>query len=171
MSPDQRYMEEKLYMLELVNRERRLRRLTPLVLGDNVTAQLHAEALTDECFLSHWGLDGLKPYMRYNLAGGYQGNAENVAGGNYCPSRSIRYAPVSDIQKEIQEAVDGWMDSPGHRESMLDPWARRVNIGLEWRLYNFTAVQQFEVDYVEYAQLPALEGTTLTVAGTLKNGM
>ena len=32
-SPDQRYMEEKLYMLELVNNERSLRRLTPLVLG------------------------------------------------------------------------------------------------------------------------------------------
>ena len=170
-SPDQRYMEEKLYMLELVNNERSLRRLTPLVLGDNVAAQLHAEALTDECFLSHWGLDGLKPYMRYSLAGGYQGNAENVAGGNYCPSRSIRYAPVSDIQKEIEEAVEGWMDSPGHREAMLDPWARKINIGLEWRLYNFTAVQQFEGDYVEYAQLPALEGTTLTVAGRLKNGM
>jgi len=93
-SPDQRYIEEKRYMLELVNDERNVMGLTPLVLGSNVAAQLHAEALSDECFLSHWGLDGLKPYMRYSLAGGYQANAENVAGSSYCPSRSTLYAPA-----------------------------------------------------------------------------
>ena len=128
-------------------------------------------ALSDECFLSHWGLDGLKPYMRYSLVGGYQANAENVAGSSYCPSRSTLYAPVSDINRGIEEAMEGWMDSPGHREAILDPWARKVNIGLEWGMYNFTAVQQFEGDYVEYALLPTLEGTTLTVVGRLKNGM
>ena len=29
-------------------------------------------------------MDGLKPYMRYSLAGGYQANGENGSGLNYC---------------------------------------------------------------------------------------
>ena len=62
-------------MLELINDERVSAGLNPVVLGDNAAAQLHAEASLENCFSSHWGIDGLKPYMRYSLAGGYQSNA------------------------------------------------------------------------------------------------
>ena len=145
--------------------------LGPVVMGSNVAAQLHAEASIEECFASHWNLDGLKPYMRYSLAGGYQGNAENVAGSDYCPSRFAFYAPVSDIRQEIRETMDGWMGSPGHREAIMDPWVKKVNLGLEWSTYNFSAVQQFEGDYVEYVELPAIAGDVLTVTGRVKDGL
>ena len=158
-------------MLELINAERSLQGLAPVVLGRNIVAQLHAEAAVEECFASHWGLDGLKPYMRYSLAGGYQANAENVWGNGYCPSRTLFYAPVSDIEQEIRDAMEGWMDSPGHRSAILDPWARKVNIGIWWSDYNFTAIQQFEGDYVEYESLPAIEGGILTITGKVKNGI
>ena len=109
--------------------------------------------------------------MRYSLAGGYQANVENVAGSDYCPSRFAFYAPVSDIRLEIRETMDGWMDSPGHREAIMDPWAEKVNVGLEWSTYSFSAVQQFEGDYVEYVELPTIEGDVLTAAGRVKNGL
>ncbi len=67
--------------------------------------------------------------------------------------------------------MEGWMDSPGHRSAILDPWARKVNIGIWWSAYNFTAVQQFEGDYVEYTQLPAIGGSILTITGKVKNGI
>ena len=67
--------------------------------------------------------------------------------------------------------MEGLMDSPGHRSAILDPWARKVNIGIEWGHYNFTAVQQFEGDYVEYARLPAIEGNILIITGKVKNGI
>ena len=169
--PEQRYIKEKRYMLELINAERIREGLEPVVLGSNVAAQLHAEASIEECFASHWDLDGLKPYMRYSLAGGYQANVENVAGSDYCPSRFAFYAPVSDIRLEIRETMDGWMDSPGHREAIMDPWAEKVNVGLEWSTYSFSAVQQFEGDYVEYVELPTIEGDVLTAAGRVKNGL
>ena len=69
--PGVSHIEEKRYMLELINAERIEVGLHPVALGDNVAAQVHAEASLKYCFSSHWGIDGLKPYMRYSLAGGY----------------------------------------------------------------------------------------------------
>ena len=67
-------------MLQLINEERVRAGVAPVVLGDNIAAQLHAESALENCFSSHWGINGLKPYMRYSLAGGYQSNAENGYG-------------------------------------------------------------------------------------------
>ena len=117
-----------------------------VVLGDNVAAQLHAEASLDGCFSSHWGIDGLKPYMRYSLAGGYQSNGENGHGIGYCieSTERLRYRPIADVDQEIREAMEGWMDSPGHRRNILRPWHKKVNIGLAWDTHNFNAIQHFE---------------------------
>ena len=76
--PDQRHIEVKRRMLEIINENRTAAGLAPLVLGDNAAAQLHAEASLEGCFLSHWDPNGLKPYMRYSLAGGYQSNSSYV---------------------------------------------------------------------------------------------
>ena len=67
-------------MLELINIAREDAGVPPVALGDNDAAQLHAESALANCFGSHWGIDGLKPYMRYSLAGGYQSNGENGLG-------------------------------------------------------------------------------------------
>ena len=157
-------------MLELINAERIQAGLDPVVLGDNVAAQLHAEASLNGCFSSHWGLDGLKPHMRYSLAGGYQSNGENGLGSNYCIKAYERYQTISDVDQEIREAIENWIDSPGHRDNILRPYHKQVNIGLAWDRYNFKAVQQFEGDYVEYDRLPAIDGGMLSFSGTVKNG-
>ena len=157
-------------MLELINGERVDAGLSPVILGDNIAAQLHAEASLKGCFLSHWGMDGLKPYMRYTLAGGYQSNAENVLGLDYCIQWYENYEPLSGIEAEVREAMEGWMSSPGHRDNILRPGHRKVNIGLAWDRYNFAAVQHFEGGYVEYQQLPALEGGFLTLSGNVVDG-
>ena len=73
-------LEQKQYMLELINGERTKAGVPMVALGENVAAQLHAEEALAGCYASHWGADGLKPYMRYSLAGGYQSNGENGSG-------------------------------------------------------------------------------------------
>ena len=158
-------------MLTLINAERTQAGLNPVVLGDNVAAQLHAEAGLEGCFSSHWGLDGLKPYMRYSLAGGYQSNAENGHGIDYCVKASDRHQPLANVQLAIREAMEGWMDSPGHRDNILRPPHKKVNIGLAWDRYNFVAIQHFEGDYVEYDRLPSIENGVLSMAGIVKNGV
>ncbi len=188
ISPALRHLELKQYMLELINEERAAAGLDPVVLGDNIAAQLHAESATENCFGSHWGVDGLKPYMRYSLAGGYQSNGENWHGStgwyqrngttwssiDYCLTKSSRGFPPfvtnSNITQKIRNAMEGWMNSPGHRRNILTSTHRKVNIGLATDGYNFGAVQHFEGDYVVYDTMPSIDGRTLMLSGKTKNG-
>ena len=151
-------MAEKEYMLELINEERDRLALPLLELGTNSAAQLHAESALEHCFSSHWGVDGLKPYMRYSLAGGYQSNGENGSGMDYCVKASDGYRALQSIDLEIREMMDGWMDNPGHRRNLLGRWHKKVNIGLAWNRYNLMGYQHFEGDYVEYGSLPTNRG-------------
>ena len=170
VSPDLRHIEEKRYMLSLINAERKKAGVGAVILGDNVAAQVHAEAALDNCFSSHWGVDGLKPYMRYSLAGGYQSNGENVSGLDYCIKASDGYRANGPIKQEIWEAMDSLMNSPGHRRQILYPAHKMVNIGLAWDRYNIKVVQHFEGNYTEYDRLPSIENGVLTFSGKTRNG-
>ena len=171
-SPHLRYFEEKQYMLGLINAARIYAGVPPVELGDNIAAQLHAESALANCFSSHWGIDGLKPYMRYSLAGGYQSNGENGHGSDYCIKASDRYKAIHSVKQEIDDAMEGWMDSPGHRGNILDRSHKKVNIGLAWDRYNFLAYQHFEGGYVEYDELPSLDANgILSISGATKNGV
>ena len=168
--PAQRHYDFKVYMLELINAEREKIGVPPVTLGDNIAAQLHAENSLANCFSSHWGVDGLKPYMRYSLAGGNQSNAENGSGSDYCIKAREGYRALGSIQAEIRDTMDGWMNSPGHRRNLLDKWHKKVNIGLAWNRFNFAAYQHFEGAYVEYDQAPIIEGGILSLLGQASNG-
>ena len=170
-SPASRHIAEKQYMLELINAERKKTGLSSVTLGDNTVAQLHAEAALENCFHSHWGVDGLKPYMRYSLAGGYQSNGENGLGLNYCITATDGYTRLGSIRQEIREAIASWMGSPGHRRNLLDPSHRKVNIGIAWDRYNTAMYQHFEGDYVEYDGLPTVANGVLSLSGTAKQGV
>ena len=170
VSPDQRHIEEKRYMLSLINAERKKAGVGAVALGTNIAAQLHAESGLDNCFSSHWGVDGLKPYMRYSLAGGSQSNGENGSGLDYCIKAADGYAANSPIKREIDETMAGWMRSPGHRRNLLDPQHKKVNIGIAWDNYNTQMYQHFEGDYVEYNRLPSIENGVLSFSGKTRNG-
>ena len=145
-------------MLELINAERDKANAPPLTLGDNIAAQLHAEASLAGCFSSSWGLDGLKPYMRYTLAGGYQRNTQINSGINYCIQAGDNYAPLDDIESEIRSFIDRLAASS---DDLLDRWDRQVNIGLAWDDYNRKIVLQFAGNYAEYTQPPSLNYSVL----------
>ena len=108
--------------------------------------------------------------MRYSLAGGYQANAENGSGLDYCITEADSYAEIGSVEQEIREAMAGWMESPGHRSTILDPWHRAVNVGLAWDRFNFVAIQHFEGGYVEYRQLPEIREGHLVLEGAVTNG-
>ena len=176
--PSQRHLSLKQLMLELINEARREAGAPDVRLGTNAAAQLHAEQMVAGCFHSHWGLDGLKPYMRYSLLGGYQNNAENVLeqnlwprGGNPCAVRASAERP--ELEQLVRDAMTGWLNSPGHRRTLLDPSHRLVNIGIAWRggeHYIFRAVQHFEGDYVRLNAPVSLAAGVLTLSGRIVNG-
>ena len=158
----------KEYMLELINEARAAASVPAVTLGDNRAPQIHAESSIADCFGSHWGLDGLKPYMRYSLAGGYQSNGENGLGSDYCPS-NVR--TLTNIEQVVRDAMEGWVGSPGHRRNILAPWHRKVSIGLAWNRQYYAAYQHFEGGYVEYDRLPAIDANgVLSLSGRVKNG-
>ena len=156
--PAERHIEVKRRMLETINNDRAAAGLTPLVLGENAAAQLHAEASLAGCFSSHWDLNGLKPYMRYSLAGGYQVNSSYVVGSDYCIVATDGY--------RARDSVVNWMS-----ENTLDWKHRKVNVGLAWDEYNTAVVLQYEGDYVRYGQLPVMEDGILAMSGTVGNGV
>ena len=169
-SPALRDLAEKRYMLQLINQERGKAGVPPVVLGNNPAAQIHAEASLAGCASGHWSLDGLKPWMRYSLAGGYHYMKENVAGNSYCVTAEDGFRRLTDHEEYVRRLMAGWVGSPGHRATMVDPHVTKVSIGLAWDTYDAFGVQVFETDYVEYEQSPTLEDGVLRLAGRVSNG-
>ena len=156
-------------VLDLTNNARRLAGLRPVRLGANLAPQEHAEDMAEHCFLSHWGTNGMKPYMRYSLAGGVQANAENVSGWSFCPADPSRY-PQRSLAEKAQEAFEGLMNSPGHRDNILRPAHRVLHLGMAYRAPNFWLAQQFSGHYATFAQLPEIENGQLSFDMTACNG-
>ena len=63
-----------------------------------------------------------------------------------------------------------FLDSPGHRQSMLDPNHRKVGIGISYRPPTIWFVQLFVGDYIEYRTKPTIESGNLNLSGKTKNG-
>ena len=114
--------------------------------------------------ISHWNLDGLKPYMRYSLAGGYHNNGENWFGQQ-------RWAASADtnIEPDIEDAMNWLMNSPGHRDTILDPWYRKVSLGLSYDSRSFVAIQHFEGSYImEFEELPKISNGIFSMTGVAR---
>lgn len=163
--PPSAMAEGRQLMLDLINGERHRAGLDPVTMGNNTAAQSHADNMLEDCFASHWGLDGLKPYMRYTLAGGYQSNAENVSGSIYCAGNN---SPET-IDEGVREAMWGLMASPGHRDVILNPHYSMVSIGIANDGYNTMVVQQFEREFVHFEALPEISKGILTFSAVINH--
>ncbi len=106
--------EEK--MVNLVNQERAKVRVEPVRVDRTMTsvAEAHARDMFLRRYFSHVTPEGLTAGDRLEKAG----VTFTVAGEN------IAYAP------DLTTAHDGLMNSPGHRQNILDPSFRRIGIGI-----------------------------------------
>ena len=164
----QRNLPEKEFLLRLINEARADAGVPPVRLGDSPVAQLHAEDMLEHCFISHWGTDGLKPYMRHSLAGGMDPNGENVYSRNECGHIDTWFIWTGDIDKTIRHAQEALLGSPGHRLTMLHPAYTEVNLGLAWNWTTFKLVQHFRARSVAMAEPPSLRDGSLTLRATLQ---
>ncbi|HUU65612.1 MAG TPA: CAP domain-containing protein [Dehalococcoidales bacterium] len=166
------YQHEELvaYALELINIDREANGLEPVTLGSNNAAQKHAEERLANKYLSHWGMDGLKPYMRYTLAGG-----ENYEAENGFSTETIWYGGRDpsyrrDPKEMLEQAQEGLMTSPGHRKNILDKWHKKVNLGIAYDNERLDLVQQFEGDYIDFSELPSISDSVLSMTGKVTIG-
>ena len=155
----------KLDMLDLINLARESAGLTPVSLGVNSAAQAHADDMLNRGYLSHWGIDGLKPYMRYTIAGGEDYVVENISGPAGTSSASNQ--SKIDSKESIRQTHAGLMNSPGHRRNILDKWKTTVNLGIACNDYSCAVAQQFERDYVHFGKKPNMLSGILTLTGVM----
>jgi hypothetical protein len=143
--------ELRTYALQLINEDRALNDLNPVQMGNNSAAQTQAEDMLRNHFLSHWGSDGSKPYMRYTIAGGNGSVSENAAytGFYYYESNAAKIDAKTEIRKqEYSMMYDDASSNWGHRDNIIDKWHNKVNIGIAYDDTNIALVQDFEDDYI-----------------------
>ena len=103
-------------MVNLVNQEREKARVGSVRVDPVMTAvaEAHAKDMFLRRYFSHVTPEGLTAEDRLEKGGVYF----TVAGEN------IAYAP------DLTTAHDGLMNSPSHRQNILDPSFRRIGIGI-----------------------------------------
>ncbi|WP_338710937.1 CAP domain-containing protein [Streptomyces virginiae] len=104
-------------VLALVNQERAAAGCQAVTLNAKLTkaAQDHSADMAANSNMSHTGSDGSDPGARITRAGySWSTYGENVAYGYSTP----------------EKVMEGWMNSPGHRENILNCSFKEIGIGL-----------------------------------------
>lgn len=101
---------------ELVNMEREIENLHPLVWDDalGAAARGHSADMAQRNYFSHTSLDGRLFHQRITAAGyAYSTCGENIAAG----------------YSNAQAVMNGWMNSPGHRANILGSGFCDIGVG------------------------------------------
>lgn len=131
---------------DLVNKERRGSGISKLVYDSDLAriARVHSEDMADRGYFDHSSLEGLGPTERAERAGYdcykdcgsyyYYGVGENIfQGWLYSSITYINGVPTYHwlSQGELASStVDGWMDSVGHRQNILNAEYSNEGIGV-----------------------------------------
>lgn len=118
------------HLLNQVNFERAEAGVRPLKLDSLActVAEKHATEMARNNFISHWGLDGLKPYHRYSFAGGVEAIQEND--GAIDTSTPIASADVPIYLMSMHRSMhDEVAPHDGHRKAILNPVHTHVGFG------------------------------------------
>ena len=132
---------------DLINTERTAHGIRPLdhIEAIRLIARSHSEDMATRNFFSHDNLEGLDPTDRGQRAG-YDcrknygtyytyGLAENIHQSWLFGSYQTRLGigvnfDWTSLEELARNAVNGWMDSPGHRENILDSSYDRAGMGV-----------------------------------------
>jgi uncharacterized protein YkwD len=90
-----------------------------------LTAQAHAEDMVARNFFSHVSPDGKTLEDRLTAQHYYDQFYET-----HCNCRIFAAENIAKGYQDAKEVVQGWMDSPGHRQSLLNPNYTWIGIGL-----------------------------------------
>ncbi len=126
-----------------INAERTRNGGSPLKWEERLAAvaRAHSDDMTSRGYFSHDTPEGLGPSERIDRAGyscwkgSHYGVAENIA----------IETTLNDLDRTAAEAVQGWMNSPGHRTNLLGRQYDRTGIGASfgtWRGYKAVYLTQ-----------------------------
>ena len=138
----------ELLVHEFTNQERKKYGLSQLAFDSEILliARGHSQDMASRVYFSHETPEGLTPSDRATQSGYscqkivglliYSGIAENIFQGYlydsyYTINGEITSYDWSTEEKIARVTVDGWMNSPGHRENILTEIFDREGIGVE----------------------------------------
>lgn len=164
------FTEIRANLLEMINEERAVAKLNPLLIDELATqvATGHAQEMAVEDFASHWGRDGRKPYHRYSFAGGTQATQENVSAADNAGSMKL-----SNLKQDAAYLhVRLYQEKPpydGHRRAILAPQHTHVGFGIAVEKLRLRMVELFVAKYlqVEPIRRKAKPGDRLTFSAKL----
>ena len=116
-SPESEFEDWAQRVLELTNAEREKNGIDPLEWDDSLAelGEAHCKDMIDRNFFAHDNPDGETPFDRMKKAGiSYRAAGENIAAGHYSP----------------EAAVEAWMNSPGHRQNILNSEFKVLGVGV-----------------------------------------
>ena len=162
-------------MLEAINADRSTQGLPPVAWDETAAraGQAHAEEMASAGYFSHWDLSGHGPDYRYAQAGGQDAVLENIYTYWYRYDNG-QPAPIEDWEGVIRAAQASLMQSPGHRQNILDPAHTHVGVGIAYHAVtgDVRITQEFINRYVVLRPLPASValGTDIVLQGELLPG-
>lgn len=158
------------YTLKIINQARQEAGLQTLTLVDNPVSQQHAEDMKENCFVSPWGTDGMKPYMRYTLSGGQQHSSEITYGANYCPTFGFLYEQ-EPIEQQIEDVITSSIADGASDSSVLDPYVHEVAIGLAHSEPTLWVVLTFVGNSIDYDIVPFIHNYELQFKASAETGV
>ena len=117
-----KYNLEKETFIEM-NKARQEHNLPLLVWDEKIanTAFKHSKDMAENNYVNHTNLQGLNPAERLEK--------DKIL--NFCSSENIFYIETENPEKDLpEEAVQGWLKSPRHRENLLDINITRAGVGI-----------------------------------------
>ncbi len=123
--PSRSLAENRELALILVNRDRQLNGLSPLVedLLLSQTAQIHAQDMLTRHYYAHITPEGKTPTDRFTILGGRGGVGENIMQMTGSTGIQMNYRLMEQFQKS-------WIYSQGHRANLLKPEYTRFGYGI-----------------------------------------
>ena len=159
-------------LLLMVNEERAVAKLSTLAIDALATevATRHAREMAQHKYVSHWNREGLKPYQRYSLAGGFHATQENISAADNTWSPELKDL-VQDTSYLHLRLYNEMPPNDGHRKAILAPQHTHVGFGIAVDELRLRVVELFVSKYVELGSQPqkGKPGETIHLKGKLLN--
>jgi predicted transglutaminase-like cysteine proteinase len=160
------------FVLDLVNKDRTGGNVAPLTLGNNTSAQAHADDMVNYQYFSRWGTDGADSAMRYTLGGGMSYSMENDyaikiawGGGTAGDLENILRSALEQAEAGLMKQTSTFSDPQG-KENILYKWNKKVNLGIAYDSDYIFLVEQFEGESIVFSQAPTIQNGILSFSGS-----
>lgn len=143
-------------LVEEINKSRAEAKLPPVSYAEDLSrvADEHCREMVREGYVSHWNRAGLKPYMRYTLAGITDATEENV----WSLWKTDLDTSPEGLWREILAGHRSFLaeqpPNDGHRRSVLGPRHTHVGIGIAYDRQGLRLVEVFGARYAKLKALP-----------------